>query len=80
LVAHGLVLKTIFMTEQCNWNKSGRIEVVSHVEKTCSPCCSYNWSMVEHIPGSLRLRFALPLLATHAYLDVDFDTLFSSWS
>ncbi|AQK97737.1 Anoctamin-like protein [Zea mays] len=29
---------------------SRRIEVVSHVEKTCSPCCSYNWSMVEHIP------------------------------
>jgi hypothetical protein len=34
--------------------------------------------MVEHIPGSLTLCFALPLLVTHAYLGVDFDTLFSS--
>ena len=39
-------------TEQCYWNQSRCIEVVSHVEKTCPPCCSYNWSMVEHIPGT----------------------------
>jgi len=52
-----MLLWTTLTTEQCYWNQSRCIEVVSHVEKTCSPCCSYNWSMAEHIPGLLAELF-----------------------
>ena len=60
------VVGTFFPTEQCYWNQSRCIEIISHVEKACPPCCSYNWSMVEYIPGLLPELFIWLLVTIHA--------------
>ena len=65
-VVNLLMLLELFSTEQCYWNQSRCIEIIGHVEKACPPCCSYNWSMVEYIPGLLPELFIWLLVGIHA--------------
>lgn len=73
-----ILLWTTLTTEQCYWNQSRCIEVASNVEKTCPPCCSYNWSMVEHIPGLLfEFRYLWVVGICMPWFTLTF--VFSSW-